>query len=61
MKSRGLLLPKDVRTVWQTMTGVQEDMTVNICYEKVVINVPEQVIALCPFVVYSKTLVQLHP
>jgi hypothetical protein len=43
------------------MTAVHEDMTAKIGYEKVVIYVPEQVAALCSFVVYSNTLVQFHP
>ena len=50
MSGRGLLLPKDVRTLWTTMSAAHEDMTAKVCYEKVVIEVPQEVDFIFPCV-----------
>ena len=40
---RGVLLPKDVSTLWKIVESVHEDMTGKISYETVVIAIPEEV------------------
>ena len=40
---RGVLLPKDVSTLWNIVESAHEDMTAKISYETVVIAIPEEV------------------
>jgi hypothetical protein len=40
---RGVLLPKDVSTLWKIVESAHENMTAKISYETVVIDVPEEV------------------
>ncbi len=61
MSGRGLLLPKDVRTLWKTMSAAHEDMTAKVCYEKVVIEVPQEVVSFGPFVFFSEPLNRCTP
>jgi hypothetical protein len=56
MSGRGLLLPKDVQTLWKTMSAAHEDMTAKVSYEKVEIEVPQEVICVCPFVFFTTPL-----
>ena len=44
---RGVLLPKDVSTLWKILESAHEDMTAKISYEKVVVPIPEAVMAQC--------------
>ncbi len=41
---RGVLLPKDVSTLWKIVESMHEDMTAKISYETVVIAIPIEVI-----------------
>ena len=44
---RGVLLPKHVKTLWTIVENAHEDMTAKISYEKVVVAIPEAVMAQC--------------
>ncbi len=44
---RGELLPKHVKTLWKIVENAHEDMTAKISYEKVVVAIPEAVMAQC--------------
>ena len=44
---RGVLLPKDVSTLWKILESAHEDMTAKISYEKVVGAIPEAVMTQC--------------
>jgi hypothetical protein len=42
---RGVLLPKNVSTLWKIVDSLHEEMTAKISYETVVIAIPEEVMA----------------
>jgi hypothetical protein len=42
---RGVLLPKDVSTLWNILEAAHENMTAKISYKTVVIPIPEGVMA----------------
>ncbi len=44
---RGVLLPKKPSTLWKRVENAHEDMTAKISYEKVVVAIPEAVMAQC--------------
>ena len=44
---RGVLLPRKVKTLWTIVENAHEDMTAKISYEKVVVAIPEAVMAQC--------------
>ena len=43
----GVLLPNRVKTLWTIVENAHEDMTAKISYEKVVVAIPEAVMAQC--------------
>ena len=46
---RGVLLPKDISTLWKIVESAHEDMTAKISYEKVVVAIPEAVMVQWSF------------
>jgi hypothetical protein len=44
---RGVFLPEDVSALWKILESAHEDMTAKISYEKVVVPIPEAVMAQC--------------
>ncbi len=44
---RGVLLPKHVKTLRKIVESAHEDMTAKISYEKVVVAIPEAIMAQC--------------